>query len=252
MQVEYVPSLLRQRALYDIPRGPARFEAYTESMLNAQRNGIDWPFAPINPMGKEHVSAHYDRLLSFDAEAIAQQTLAQLQVEFPSNELRARLTLVVVDDLMGGWTHFAFTDWAYRFTPVYTDKNNWLAIYSWTSIPPTPELIVASVRALIYRHAYRLVYGPAHTLAEMLSQEGAVTRFAGQALPNYDPEEIAYMRELIAEHDQSTHQPTQFAAFYGDVMAAEVGYPSLGLSAYAGLVVATLDAPANPISLLTP
>jgi len=112
-------------------------------------------------------------------------------------------------------------------------------------------LIAQSVRAVLYRAAYCLIHG-ARNLSEMLRQEGAVTRFAGQALPNYDPEELNYIRELIAEHHQSTHQPIQFAAFYGDQIAAMVGYPSLGLSAYAGLVVATLDAPANPISLLTP
>lgn len=80
---------------------------------------------------------------------------------------------------------------------------------------------------------------------------GEYKRFAGQALPMYELEEQGYIRGLIAEHQDSAHQPTQFAAFYGDQIAATVGYPSLGLSAYAGLVVATLDAPTNPISLLT-
>ncbi len=64
MQVTYVASLLRQRAIYALPRGPARFEAYTASMLNQQRDGIAWPFAALNPMGKEHVPAHYAALLA--------------------------------------------------------------------------------------------------------------------------------------------------------------------------------------------
>ncbi|MCA0351068.1 MAG: hypothetical protein LCH85_03640 [Chloroflexi bacterium] len=252
MQVEYVPSLLRQRALYDIPRGLARFEAYTASMLNAQRDGIDWPFAALNPMGKQHVPAHYEALLAFDAEAIAQQTLAEIQADFPPLDVALRMTLVVVDDLMGGWTQQHFTDWDYRFNLMPNPKNTWLPVYSWTSSVPTPALIAQSIRAVLYRAAYCLIHGEARNLAEMLRQEGAVTRFAGQVLPLYEPEELNYIRELIAEHHQSTHQPTQFAVFYGDQIAATVGYPSLGLSAYAGLVVATIDAPPNPISLLTP
>ncbi|ABX03920.1 MAG TPA: hypothetical protein DEF47_10195 [Herpetosiphon sp.] len=132
MQVEYVPSLLRQRVLYDPPRGPARFEAYTTSMLNAQRDGIDWPFVALNPMGKQHVPAHYEALLAFDAEAIAQQTLAEIQADFPPMDFALRMTLVVVDDLMGGWTQQHFTDWAYRFNLMPNPKNTWLPIYSWT------------------------------------------------------------------------------------------------------------------------
>lgn len=252
MQVEYIPSLLRQRAIYDLPRGQASFEAYTASMLNSQRDGIEWPFAALNPMGKEHVAAHYDALLAFDAEVIAQQTLSEIQADFPALDLALRMTLVVVDDLMGGWTNQHFTDWAYRFSSIPNSKNPWMAVYSWTSSMPTPSLIVQAVRAVFYRAGYCLKHGTAQSLAQMLRQEGAVARFAGQALPIYQPDELAYIRELIAEYQQSTHQPTQFAAFYGDEIAAAVGYPSLGLSAYAGLVVATLDAPVDPISSLTP
>ncbi|GAA5528780.1 hypothetical protein [Herpetosiphon gulosus] len=62
---------------------------------------------------------------------------------------------------------------------------------------------------------------------------GRFKRFAGQALPNYDPDKRSYIRERIAEHQTSTNQSTQFAAFYGAEIAATVGYPSLGLSAYA-------------------
>ncbi|WP_110516604.1 hypothetical protein [Herpetosiphon llansteffanensis] len=251
MQIAYIPSLLRQRAIYDLPRGPARFEAYLASMTNEKRDGLDWPFAPLNPMGKEHVPAHYAALLAFHAETIAQQTIAELQAELPPLDCSMRVTLVVVDDALGGWTQHNFTDWAYRFSPILNVKSNWLPVYSWTSVAPTPELVRQALRAAIYRASYRLVHGEAQTLAAMLRQEGAVTRFAGQALLSYSEAELAAMGERITEYLDSREQPTQFAAFYGDEIAREVGYPRLGLPAYAGLVVATKATVVDPISLLT-
>ncbi|MBM7842586.1 hypothetical protein [Herpetosiphon giganteus] len=251
MQLAYIPSLLRQRAIYDLPLGPARFEAYLASMTNQKRDGLEWPFAPLNPMGKAHVPVHYDALLAFDAEAIAQQTMSELQTELPALDCSIRVTLVVVDDALGGWTQPNFTDWAYRFSPILSAKSNWLPVYSWTSVVPTPELVRQAIRAAIYRAGYRLVHGEAQTLGAMLHQEGAVTRFAGQVLPHYHEDELAAMAERIAEYLNSHDQPTQFAAFYGDEIAIAVGYPSLGLPAYAGLVVATKATAVDPISLLT-
>ncbi len=76
----------------------------------------------------------------------------------------------------------------------------------------------------------------------MMNQEGWAAAFARVRPPTLDPEELAYTREVIRPHLDSSHFPTAFACLYGDEAAHRAGYPSLGLSLRAGYEAAFEDA----------
>ena len=70
MNVELVPLLQIQRDLYSLPRGPERFRTYLKTMVNSDGSDVRLPpLVAMNPMGKDHVPALLDSLLTMEAEA---------------------------------------------------------------------------------------------------------------------------------------------------------------------------------------
>src|SRR5256885_13972233 len=78
MNIEFVPLLQIQRDLYRIPRGMQRFRAYLRTMIAPQGDDLRLPpLVAMNPMGKDHVPALLDSLLSLDADGVAAGAVAE-------------------------------------------------------------------------------------------------------------------------------------------------------------------------------
>lgn len=241
MKLDLIPLLQIQRDLQDVPLGWTRFKAYIQTITGGT-DDLVLPLSGMNPMGKPHVAEMLDALLAFDAEAVAKEAIVEARQRLTVAEGQFQVGLVATDDLKGGWTNRYFTEMGGRFAGKDAFKRGWLTVAMWTSEPWSPAKVRVATLAACYRAAYILSHGEAKTLHEMMLQEGFVALFAGDQYPALDPEELAYSREVIRPHRNSTNYPTVFACLYGDEAAYSVGYPLLGLSPRAGYSVAWEDA----------
>ncbi|MBA3943546.1 MAG: hypothetical protein H0X37_03180 [Herpetosiphonaceae bacterium] len=241
MQLELLPLLHVQRELYTIPLGWTRFHTYIETMTGGT-DDIILPLVGMNPMGNEHISALLDTLIGFDAEAVATAALTEAVQRLTTVDRQFRVALIVSDDLRGGWTNRYFSEMQSRFEMTSMLKRHWIITTIWTSETWSPEKVRAEVLAQIYRAAYTQCFGLPKTLRQMLRQEGLAALFAATEMPELVPDELAYSREVIQPHLDTTEYPTIFACLFGDEAASSAGYPPLGLSPRAGYAVALTDA----------
>ena len=247
MQIEFVPLLQIQRELYNMPRGWERFHEYIRTMTGGTGE-IVLPLVAMNPMGKEHVGAALDALIALGAESIGAAATAEAQRRLAHAPRQLKLGLVLADDAQGGWTNRYLSETNTWFNLLNLLKRGWIVPLCWSSEAPAAERVREAVLAEAYRSAYTLVHGPPTTLGQMLAQAGLAAAFAQAQQPSLEPEELAYSRELIAPHRDSSDFPTVFACLYGDEIATSVGYPALGLSPLAGYVVALADARASAVA----
>ena len=240
MAVTVLPLLQTQRDLQAIPRGMDRFRAYIAT-LTGGGDDLALPLTALNPMGKEHVAQHLDALLALGAEAVAAEAIAGSEAQLPPFAQPLQVALVAVDDAAGGWTNRYFSDCALRFDIGYNLEHGWVVVPLWTGEAWGAAEVQVAVRAALFRASFVLRRGLAASLEERMAQEGGAAAFAQQP-PLLDDDDIAYSREVIAPHRASTHFPIVFTCLYGDAAAREVGYPPLGLSAWAGYAVAQWEA----------
>jgi hypothetical protein len=99
LNVDLVPLLPTQRAIYDIPRGPLRFQTYLHILKGDSDDVLLPPLVFLNPMGKDKAPALVDALLALDAETVAADALAETRTRLPEIEAEFRFGLVVVDDV---------------------------------------------------------------------------------------------------------------------------------------------------------
>lgn len=241
MKLQVMPLLRVQRELYDIPLGRARFERYLDVMIGGSGD-IVLPLGVMNPMGKAHVAAALDALIALGAEEVAAAAVADAGGRLSGLDGRLEVGLVVADDVEGGWTDRYLTETSHRFDNMGDVKRGWSVVLCWTSEAWSADRVREEVLASIYRSLYIRRHGLPKTLRRMMTQEGLAAAFAGMRQPTLDAEELAYTREVIRPHVDSTHFPSVFACLYGDEAARSVGYPALGLSARAGYAVAIEDA----------
>jgi hypothetical protein len=270
MKLEFIPLLQLQRDLYNIPLGQERFQAYLETMLNSDASDVELPTLGImNPMGKAHIPAMLDALIAMDADTVASQAIAELLDQFEKDSGTFKLGLVVADDLMGGWTNRYTSEFSARFEIEKTLKRGWLSGILWTSEIPSLQKVREEALTTVYRATYIQRHGFAHTLQEMLNQEGYAMAMAGCTQPSLDDDDIAvlglvrhtsktetldkkgsgvphlrgnryiaYTREIITPYLSSRDYPTVIVCLFGDRAAHSLGYKSQGLSERAGLALA--------------
>jgi hypothetical protein len=240
MQVHYVPLLTRQREIYALPRGMARFREYIATITTGAGDDLEvFPLAAMNPMGKEHCAALLDQYLAMDAEGMAQEEVGALLPALGAENESLRLSLVLVDDARGGWTNR--TDYEYKArtgTAAVLEKYPWVSAMLWTSEAPSEERVRATARVALCRAAYVLRQGDPRTLRELLAQEGWVQRQAGVVPEPLTPEEVEYTQAVLEPYLNADGMPTMIAALFGDEGAASLGYPPLGLEKDAGLRLA--------------
>lgn len=242
MNLTYVPLLQVQRDLYTVPRGFERFRAYVQTMIDPTTNDITLPLAGMNPMGKDHLLPFLDHLLAIDADGVAAQIIAEAHSSFSTVPGAWSMTTVVTDDAHGGWTNRTSNEFAQRCGERAYYKRGWLTAVLWTGDTYDRYSVRVEVLTSIYRFSYIQQHGYAHTLGDLIAQEGYAMSMAGAITPTLDPDDLAYTRDMLTAYQQNTDQPTLIAALFGDTAAHELGYPRLGLSPRAGLAIALHDA----------
>lgn len=242
MIVEHVPLLALQRRLYDIPRGPDRFQAYLRLMIDWAGEDIRLPLVAMNPMGKDHVPAFLDAVLAFDGEQVAADAVQEAQVQLRDVPGTFRFALVVVDDLLGGWTNRFATEHWHCFDSGRLYERGWVVGMLWTADVPSPQAVRTEVLTTLHRLAYIERHGQARTLREKMAQEGYAMARAGCRTPALDADDLAYTREVIAPHLEATDLRTAVEYLYGDAAGATLGFRPCGMSERAGLALALHDA----------
>ncbi|MGD1855583.1 MAG: hypothetical protein ACFB2W_15175 [Leptolyngbyaceae cyanobacterium] len=241
MKIELIPLLKLQRDLYDVSNAQKRFDLYLKTMLNTDASDADLlPMVAMNPMGKEHIPKMLDTLLAINAETEAAHTIATVADSFREDEDSDtfKLGLVVVDDLMGGWTNRYTCEFDHRFRVEHNLKRRWLTVMLWTSETPSVQKVREETLVTLYRTRYIRQHGVAHTLQEMLRQEGYAMAMSDCQQPTLESEDIAYTWEVISSHLSTQDHPTIMACLFGDRAAHLLGYTPQGLSDRAGLAAA--------------
>jgi hypothetical protein len=255
MNLEYIPLLQVQRDLHAIPRGYGRFRHYLRTIFQQDELGMRVPLLAMNPMGKDHVTALLDALLALNADGVAARAAAEAAAALADVPGEFKAALVVVDDLMGGWTDRYANEFDYRFggsrghppsgpgpsLPKWL-KHFWLFGVLWTSEPPSERAAREAMLAAAYRAAYVHRHGPAGTLRDMLAQEGAVMAAAGCTGPVLDSDDLAYTREVLVPYLGADDKRTCIECLFGDAAARTLGFTPRGLSPWAGLALALHDA----------
>jgi hypothetical protein len=252
MMLEYVPLLQVQRKLQGLPRDFERFKQYLRTVKTQDGKGIELPsLIAMNPMGKEHVTVLLDSLLALDADGIAARATAEASVRLAHAAGDCKITLVIADDLKGGWTNRYATEFTFRFQcgapgrlPRWL-KHFWITAFLWSSEPASEKAVREAVLTAVYRTAYVQRHGPARTLRERLAQEGAVMARAGCTGPVLDLEDIAYTREVLMPFLEAEDTRTCIECLFGDAAGRTLGFTPRGLSPWAGLALALHDARAR-------
>ncbi len=242
MKLVFVPLLRVQRDLYRLPRGPGRFKAYLDTMTGPEHNSLDVPLTGMNPMAKDHVPARLEEYLALEADTVAAQALAEAAEDVADVAGDYRLALVLVDDVLGGWTNRWTTEFTHRFADAALTKRGWLVGMLFVSEPAELRKVGEAVRTSVHRAAYIARHGRPGNLREMLAQEGAAMARADCRGPLLEAEDLAYTRAIIAPLADAVDQPTIMACLFGDTGARELGYREQGLSERAGLALALHDA----------
>ncbi len=250
MKLNYVPLLPVQQGLQALPRNYARFQQYLRTMMNADRSGPELtPLLMANPMGKDHVTALLDALIALGADAIAAQAAAEAAVDVPEAPGDFDAGLVVVDDLMGGWTNRYAAEYTIRFQSGPPPENapawmtrRWLFGALWSSEPATAKSVQEAMKAAVYRMAYVQRHGLARTLRDKMAQEGHVLAAAGCTAPTLDADDLAYTREVLVPFLDADDMRTAIECLFGDLAGATLGFTPRGLSPWAGLALALHDA----------
>jgi hypothetical protein len=235
VELDYVPALAVQRELYALPRGRERFLEYLRTLGDPRSGELKLPIVAMNPMGKDHLPRFLDALLAFDADGVGARATRELAEELAGEPGAFRVALCVSDDLHGGWTDRAASEFGYRFEQQAYAVRGWIAGILWTSERYDAARVRAEVRACVLRACYVARHGEARTLRARLAQEGWVQAHSGAAEPELGAEELAYTGEVLAPLLDTHDWPTAIAALFGDAAARKLGLAPLGLAGRAGL-----------------
>jgi hypothetical protein len=205
------------------------------------------PLVAMNPMGKDHLPALLDALLTLDAEGVAALAAAEAAARLADAPGEFKLGLVLVDDALGGWTNRFSVELAWRLSVREFARDGWLSAILWSSEEPSTQAVKEAVLTAVFRAEHVARHGPARTLRGMLAQEGSVMAFAGCERPTLPPAELARTREIIAPHlgTPTDDLPSSISCGFGDPAAEALGYAPLGLPERAGLALALHDARAS-------
>lgn len=238
MKLEHVPLLAVQRDIYRIPRGPDRFRAYLDRMLDPATGDLRLPLTVMNPMAKDHVLRHVELLMAMGAEEAAAQAVRDVEPKVAAEPGTYRIGLIVADDMGGGWTHRAAAELSHLRGELALEKRGWITPVLWASDTYGPAEIREEVLVSVFRAAWVLQRGAPQTLRDILLQEGTAMRLAGARNPALEPHALVRTREVIARHLDRNDQGTLIAALFGDRAARELGHEPLGLPERAGLALA--------------
>lgn len=189
------------------------------------------PLGLMNPMGKEHCLIAVDHFIAIGAEDAAAQALAEARPKLADAPGAFKVSLVLADDRMGGWTSRTFSGFGMRYltkdAKKALEKRPFITVPCWTSDVDswTTDDARRATLAQVYRVAHIMQHGDPKMLREMMRQEAEALAFAGETTITLPDDDLAYAREVIASHLDAADQPTVFACLFGDEAASEAGYP---------------------------
>jgi hypothetical protein len=250
VKLEYVPLFQAQRELQGMPRDYHRFRKYLEMIKRADGKSLELPsLIAMNPMGREHVTSLLDALLAMDADGIAARAVADAAARLEDTPGDCKITLVIADDLKGGWTNRYANEFTHRFQCGGSNgvlprwlKDFWITALLWSSEPASELAVRQAILTAVYRAAFVQQHGPARKLRERLAQEGAVMAMAGCTGPVLDPDDVAYTRAALAPLLETDDMRTCVECLFGDAAGRTLGFTPRGLSPWAGLALALHDA----------
>jgi hypothetical protein len=272
MNLDYVPLLKTQREIQGMPHNRDRFQHYLRTVWNCYKEDFELiPLMFANPMARDHVTAVLDQLLAIGADHIAAAAVKEGPVRLPDSPPEFKASIVVCDDLKGGWTNRYDYEFKNRAgyteflpgndppTPTPTPTPNpapppqalkppswskflWLVGTLWSSEPVSARAVRESILTAIYRFVFVQQHGIPRTLRELLDQEGQVMSLSGCESPILDDDDIAYTREVISPHLNATDKRTCIECLFGDSAARSLGFTPRGLSPWAGVALALHDA----------
>lgn len=260
MKLDYVPLLRIQREIQGRPRGLDRFRHYLRTIWCCYESDFELiPLIFANPMARDHVTALLDELLALNADQIAAEAVAEADGLLAAVPGEVKAAVVVVDDLMGGWTNRYDYEFKIRLGPDGVPRGNhpakplpprwsrflWTIGILWSSERPTPQAVREAILMPAYRMAYLHAHGPARNLRQMLMQEGHVMAMAGCPGPQLDDDDIVYTRAVLEPYLDSTDKRTCMECLFGDPAGQTLGFTPRGLSQWAGLALALHDARAG-------
>lgn len=247
MDIEYISLLGELQRLYSQPRSYARFRDYLGTMID--ETGDDLAYPPLNfanPMAKEHLLEQVEALIAMNADAIVRDAIEQTLPDRQAIPGHYKASLVVADDLKGGWTNRTHYEYISRrlvppaSLPPKQRGRFWITGILWSSEGPSAARVREAMLQAIYRLIAVETRGEAKTIGALLDQEAWVMAKSGTVLPELDPESAAITRDVITAHrDVSVDDmATTIECLFGDEAAQTLGYAGKCLEHWAGLRLA--------------
>jgi hypothetical protein len=203
-------------------------------------------------MSKEHVAGYLDRAIALGFEEAAEEAVRAAATRLPDAGSEIIVSLVVSDDLKGGWTNRFASEASICFEQAPLLKRGMIAAPLWTSEEPSKQDAHAEVLATCYRSASHRLVGAARTLGEQIIQEGLAARFGGTKT-TLDEAQVLRARDVLRTHMSSADPAVCLPALFGDEAAQALGYTPLGLPPRAGFAVGLVATEgADPVALLDP
>src|SRR5437660_5091135 len=173
MRVTYLPVLQILRDLYVQPRDIARFRRYIATLTGGS-DDVVLPIGVANPMAKEHAVVKIDELLEIGADEVGARAAAEADARLKQvkGDIEIKASVVLVDDVAGGWTNRFTSEASVRFPGRGALKRPFATALAWTSESPVAGDIQREMLAAIYRVAYQQRRGLPTSLAAMLDQGG--------------------------------------------------------------------------------
>ncbi|MBM4002311.1 MAG: hypothetical protein FJ295_03355 [Planctomycetes bacterium] len=251
MHLIYQSLFEEMRRIYRMPRDMGRFRVYLATMTDASQEDLAFPpLVLINPMAREHLLDYVESLIAMDADEIVRSAINESAADVQDVPDSFSMSLVVMDDLKGGWTN----RYSYelngrrmpnpRNLPPRQRDRFWVTGVLWSSEPPQAAAVRRAALQSIYRTYYVVKHGTARTLGEILRQDGWVLRKADYEFPRLDPASRTRTCEVLELCADCDDVGTLIECLFGAEAAATLGYSGWGLAPWAGVSLATENASA--------
>lgn len=245
-----LPILDEMLELYDMPRSPARFQAYLHKLQGSNGGDLKLPIGGYNPMGGAIAQSKVRELISLGAEKIASDIIDDINGEMAGQTKDSFATVInVIDDVQGSWSHYHSTDFDQRFKLDALCERYFCTPYFFTGEQYNESLIRTRVMGQIHRSKHWLEHGAAKTLHQHIEQEVYVAKSVGE-LWKSDPlieaeidadstrlvssEDSRTIEGYLKEHALSENHSVIFNFLYGDKASQSLGYPCFGMSTSMG------------------
>ena len=229
--VTIAPTLETMAELYLLSRegGPKseRFLTYVKRVEH------EWGMVSYNPMAGAAALEAVQEAIALDAERIARDAAS---VTIAECEFDGTVTLAVVVASAGMWTDRLASEIEYRTTAKRRAHHGQVILWSREAI--TAEDVRRESVAETVRTMWTALHGQARTLRSVFAREGLAYALADPKAIT-PPENDAAILEALEILGDSTTQGDIVAALYGDTVAEQMGWPTLGISDRGGAQWAT-------------